>query len=43
VEVVYRGSGKDRIRLVMNHNARPAPYQGQTLEPFQCCIGPAAE
>ena len=43
VEVVYRGSGKDRIRLVMNHNARPAPYQGQTLEPFQCCISPAAE
>lgn len=43
VEVVYRGSGRDRIRLVMNHNPRPAAYKGQTLAPFQCCISPAEE
>ena len=41
VEVVYRGSGKDRIRMVMNHNAGPADYRGRTLEPFQCTIEPA--
>ena len=43
VEVVYRGSGKDRIRLVMNHNSSPAEYRGKTLDPFQCSITPAAE
>lgn len=43
VEVVYRGSGRDRIRLVMNHNPRPAAYKDQTLAPFQCCISPAEE
>ena len=43
VEVVYRGVGKDRIRLVLNHNAQRAEYRGQALEPFQCLITPAAE
>lgn len=38
VEVVYRGSGSEKIRMVMNHN----PYEVQsgdiTLAPFECRI-----
>ena len=43
VEVVYRGTGKDRVRMVLNHNACQAEYDGQSLAPFQCSISPAAE
>ena len=43
VEVVYRGAPGDAIRMVMNHNAREAVYDGRTLAPFQCCIQPVAE
>lgn len=43
VEVVYRGTGADRVRMVINHNAQEASYGGQTLEPFQCCILPAVQ
>ena len=43
VEVVYRGTGADRVRLVINHNDQPAACGGQTLEPFQCKILPAAQ
>ena len=43
VEVVYRGAARDRICMVINHNAREATYNGQTLAPFQCSISPAAE
>ena len=38
VEVVYRGAGEERIRMVMNHNAREASYAGEPLAPFQCRI-----
>ena len=40
VEVVYRGTGEDRVRLVINHNAHEAAYGGETLAPFQCRILP---
>lgn len=43
VEVVYRGAPGHAIRMVMNHNAREAVYDGRTLAPFQCCIQPVAE
>ncbi len=40
VEVVYRGTGKGKIRMLMNHN----PYEVQnadiTLAPFECRIMP---
>lgn len=42
VEVVYRGDGDSQIRMVINHNAREAVYDGQALAPFQCSICPAA-
>ena len=43
VEVICRGAGEDRIRMVINHNPREAVYNGRTLAPFQCCVGPAGE
>ena len=43
VEVVYRGTGADRICMIMNHNACEMIYDGQALAPFQCKICPAAE
>ncbi len=42
VEVVYRGTGEDRVRLVINHNASEAVCGGETLAPFQCGVSPAA-
>ena len=38
VEVVWRGEGKDRICMVLNHNAHEVTYENQTLAPFQCAI-----
>lgn len=38
VEVVYRGTGEDRVRMVINHNSHEAVYAGANLEPFQCCV-----
>lgn len=43
VEVIYRGTGEDRVRMVINHNSYEAVYAGKTLAPFQCCIQPATE
>ena len=40
VEVVYRGAGADRIRMVINHNARETSCGSETLAPFQCSISP---
>lgn len=42
VEVVCRGSGKDAVRMVMNHNPCPAEYAGEALAPFQCRIIPCS-
>lgn len=42
VEVVRRGSPDNSITLVLNHNAQPVAYNGQTLLPFQCTILPTA-
>ena len=42
VEVVRRGSPDNSITLVLNHNAQPVEYNGQTLLPFQCTILPTA-
>lgn len=41
VEVVYRGTAEDPIRMIINHNACEVTYDGQTLAPFQCVIQPA--
>lgn len=38
VEVVYRGCGDNRIRIVMNHNASEVQNAGETLAPFECRI-----
>lgn len=38
VEVVYRGTGEDWIRMVINHNPYEAAYDGAPLAPFQCRI-----
>lgn len=38
VEVVYRGSGEGRIRMVINHNPHEAEYGGEKLAPFACRI-----
>ena len=43
VEVVYRGSGKDRIRMVINHNPCETPFNGTVLAPFECRIDSAAQ
>lgn len=43
VEVVYRGAGDARIRMVINHNADAVSYDGETLAPFACCIDRVAE
>lgn len=43
VEVVYRGEGKDRIKIIMNHNAAEVNNAGMTLAPFECRICPAEE
>lgn len=38
VEVVYRGSGEGKIRMLLNHNAYEAEYGGEKLAPFACRI-----
>ncbi len=43
VEVVYRGTPKDQIRMVINHNPHEIVYDGKTLAPFQCSISPIME
>lgn len=43
VEIVYRGSGSDRIRIVMNHNENFAWDGGTQYQPFGCQIEPAPE
>lgn len=43
VEVVYRGTPKDQIRMVINHNPHEIVYDGKTLAPFQCSISPTTE
>ena len=43
VEVVYRGCGENRIRMIINHTPRETEYAGKTLAPFQCSISCAAE
>ena len=35
VESVIRGKGKEKIRILMNHNDYPACALGEKLEPFQ--------
>ena len=40
VEVVYRGSGDGRVRLVINHNPHEAVYRGESLAPFQYRVDP---
>ncbi|MDO5392724.1 MAG: beta-galactosidase [Eubacteriales bacterium] len=41
VEVVYRGSGEEKIRMVINHNAYEVHNAGETLAPFECRISRA--
>lgn len=43
VEVICRGTGEDRVRMVINHNAQEAVYDGKPVAPFQCWVEPAAE
>lgn len=38
VEVVYRGEGSEKIRMVMNHNSYEVQNAGETLAPFECKI-----
>lgn len=43
VEVVYRGVGNARIRMVINHNAGEASYDSEALASFACRIDHVAE
>lgn len=43
VEIICRGSGKDRVRMVINHNSREAEYDGEPLAPFQCRVESAGQ
>lgn len=38
VEVVYRGCGAEKIRMVINHNPCEVQNAGETLAPFECRI-----
>lgn len=38
VEIVYRGTGEGRIKMVMNHNAYEVQNAEETLAPFECKI-----
>lgn len=38
VEIVERGSGDSRIRMLINHNAKKAEVSGEVLAPFECRI-----
>lgn len=42
VEVVYRGTGAEQIRMILNHNTREVGYEGEILAPFQCVIQPVS-
>lgn len=43
VEVICRGTGEGRMRMVINHNPQEAVYDDRSVAPFQCCVEPAAE
>ncbi len=43
VEVIYRGTEKDQIRMTINHNAYEVEYFGETLAPFECKIDPVSK
>lgn len=43
VEIICRGSGKDWVRMVINHNSREAEYDGEPLAPFQCRVESAGQ
>lgn len=43
VEVICRGTGEGRVRMVINHNPQEAVYDDRSVAPFQCCVEPAAE
>ena len=38
VEVVSRGTGSDKIRMIINHNAKKTEFGSLTLAPFECKI-----
>ena len=38
VEVCYRGSGDNLVRVVLNHKETEAVYNGETLPPYACKI-----
>ena len=38
VEVVYRGEGDQKIKIIMNHNSKEVHNVGMTLAPFECRI-----
>lgn len=43
VEVVYRGQGSEKIRMVINHNSYEVQNAGETLAPFECKISRVRE
>ncbi len=38
LEIVTRGEGDAKIRMLINHNASDVQYEGRTLAPFECAI-----
>jgi beta-galactosidase len=38
VEIVYRGEGENRVRMVINHNDHEVNFGSSTLEAFECRI-----
>lgn len=38
VEICYRGSGDNKIRIILNHTAENKSYAGETLKPYECRI-----
>lgn len=38
VEIVYRGEGLDRVRILINHNGFAVQAANQLLEPYECKI-----
>lgn len=43
VEVICRGTGEGRMRMVINHNPQEVVYDDRSVAPFQCCVELAAE
>ena len=43
VEIVCRGSGKNRVRMVINHNSQEIVYDGRTVATFQCSMESAGQ